>query len=156
MSRAASGSSHTNLQLSLCLVSATGAHVLLNSVPEEMFQASVRCLAMHGRFLEIGNFGVSSESLLRMSVLLRNVNISGIMLESLFGDNMSAVADKQRVSQLLREGIASGVVRPLDVTMFTRERAEEAFRFMVSGKHLGKVVLQVRGHELTLPIRPNW
>ncbi|KAH9365922.1 hypothetical protein HPB48_015002 [Haemaphysalis longicornis] len=117
-----------------------GVNLVLNSLAEEMFQVSVRCLAMHGRFLEIGNFGVPSESPLGKSVLLKNVNISGIMLDSLFGGNMSAVADKQRVSQLVREGIT---IRCRSLG----NQAEEAFRFMASGKQVGKVVLEVRPEE---------
>lgn len=124
-----------------------GVDLVLNSLAEEMLQASIRCLAMHGRFLEIGKFDLSRDSPLGMSVLLKNVAINGILLDALFGDDISVVADKQRVAQLVHEGIASGVVRPLDVTRFTRDQAEEAFRFMASGKHIGKVVLEVRPEE---------
>ncbi|XP_077526205.1 fatty acid synthase-like [Haemaphysalis longicornis] len=124
-----------------------GVDLVLNSLAEEMLQASVRCLAMHGRFLEIGKFDLSKDSPLGMSVLLKNVTIHGILLDALFGEDISAVADKHRVSELVREGIASGVVRPLDVTRFRRDQAEEAFRFMASGKHVGKVVLEVRPEE---------
>lgn len=33
-----------------------GVDLVLNSLSEEKLQASVRCLAQHGRFLEIGKF----------------------------------------------------------------------------------------------------
>lgn len=33
---------------------------MLNSLAEEKLQASVRCLAQHGRFLEIGKFDLSN------------------------------------------------------------------------------------------------
>lgn len=33
-----------------------GVDLVLNSLAEEKLQASVRCLAQHGRFLEIGKF----------------------------------------------------------------------------------------------------
>lgn len=36
-----------------------GADLVLNSLAEEKLQASVRCLAQHGRFLEIGKFDLS-------------------------------------------------------------------------------------------------
>ena len=44
-------------------------------------------------------------------------------------------------------GIESGVVRPLKVTLFDREDIEPAFRFMAQGKHIGKVVVQVRSSD---------
>lgn len=35
---------------------------MLNSLAEEKLQASLRCLARHGRFLEIGKFDLSNNS----------------------------------------------------------------------------------------------
>lgn len=41
-----------------------GVDLVLNSLAEEKLQASVRCLAQHGRFLEIGKFDLSNNHLL--------------------------------------------------------------------------------------------
>lgn len=134
-----------------------GVDLVLNSLAEEKLQASVRCLATHGRFLEIGKFDLSKNSPLGMSVFLKNVTFHGILLDALFGDDPFVAADKRRVAELVREGIASGAVRPLDAIKFTRDQAEEAFRFMASGKHMGKVVLEVRPEETprkTIPATP--
>jgi len=38
----------------------------------------------------------------------------------------------------------TGTVRPLKTTVFDRDEIEPAFRFMAQGKHIGKVVIQVR------------
>lgn len=43
-----------------CCVS--GVDVVLNSLAEEKLQASIRCLARHGRFLEIGKYDLSNNS----------------------------------------------------------------------------------------------
>ncbi|KAG0439904.1 hypothetical protein HPB47_016477 [Ixodes persulcatus] len=110
-----------------------GVDLVLNSLAEDKLQASVRCLATHGRFLEIGQFGRSQNNTVGMAVFLK----------ALFGDDPGAAADKRRVAQLVREGIASGAVRPLGAVRFARDYVEEAFRFMASGKHMGKVVLEV-------------
>jgi len=40
----------------------TGVNLVLNSLAEEKLQASLRCLAQHGRFLEIGKFDLSNNS----------------------------------------------------------------------------------------------
>ncbi|XP_049273459.1 fatty acid synthase-like [Rhipicephalus sanguineus] len=134
-----------------------GVDLVLNSLAEEKLQASVRCLATHGRFLEIGRFDLSRNSKLGMSVFLKNIAFHGIQLDGLFGDDPFVGADKRRVADLVGEGIASGAVRPLNAIKFTRDKAEEAFRFMASGKHTGKVVLQVRPEETprrTTPATP--
>lgn len=39
-----------------------GVDVVLNSLAEEKLQSSVKLLAQHGRFLEIGKFDLSNDS----------------------------------------------------------------------------------------------
>uniref|UniRef100_F1N647 Fatty acid synthase n=1 Tax=Bos taurus TaxID=9913 RepID=F1N647_BOVIN len=121
-----------------------GADLVLNSLAEEKLQASVRCLAQHGRFLEIGKFDLSKNHPLGMAIFLKNVTFHGILLDSLFEENNTMW---QEVSTLLKAGIREGVVQPLKRTVFPRTQAEDAFRYMAQGKHIGKVVLQVREEE---------
>ena len=47
--------------------SGRGVDVVLNSLSEEKLQASVRCLAQHGRFLEIGKYDLSQNNPLGQS-----------------------------------------------------------------------------------------
>ncbi|KAL1477482.1 hypothetical protein MTO96_035704 [Rhipicephalus appendiculatus] len=124
-----------------------GVDLVLNSLADAKLKASVRCLAENGRFLEIGKFDLSKDSPLGMSVFLKSVTFHGITLESLYGDSPFVVAKRRHVMQLLREGMASGVVRPLNAERFTSDQVEEAFRYMASGKHVGKVVLEMRPEE---------
>uniref|UniRef100_A0A4W2HXW4 Fatty acid synthase n=1 Tax=Bos indicus x Bos taurus TaxID=30522 RepID=A0A4W2HXW4_BOBOX len=121
-----------------------GADLVLNSLAEEKLQASVRCLAQHGRFLEIGKFDLSKNHPLGMAIFLKNVTFHGILLDSLFEENNTMW---QEVSTLLKAGIREGVVQPLKRTVFPRTQAEDAFRYMAQGKHIGKVVIQVREEE---------
>lgn len=51
------------------------------------------------------------------------------------------------VAQLINEGIKTGAVRPLKRTIFSKEQSEAAFRFMASGKHVGKVIIKIRDEE---------
>ncbi|MCQ7632713.1 zinc-binding dehydrogenase, partial [Salmonella enterica] len=61
-----------------------GVNLVLNSLAEEKLQASVRCLAQHGRFLEIGKFDLSNNPPLGMGIFLKNVTFHGILLVALF------------------------------------------------------------------------
>ena len=128
-----------------------GVDVVLNSLSDEKLQASVRCLAQHGRFLEIGKYDLSQNNPLGMSAFLKNIGFHGILLDSLFVVGSQAapgvVAQKQMVTQLVKEGIQTGAVRPLKRSTFGVNQAEEAFRFMASGKHMGKVLIKVRDEE---------
>ncbi|XP_077022384.1 fatty acid synthase [Tamandua tetradactyla] len=116
-----------------------GVDLVLNSLAEEKLQASLRCLAQHGRFLEIGKFDLSNNHHLGMAVFLKNVTFHGILLDAVFGD----MPTWWEVARLLREGIRDGVVRPLRCTVFRKDHVEDAFRYMAQGKHIGKVVVQV-------------
>jgi fatty acid synthase len=116
-----------------------GVDLVLNSLADDLLFSSVRCLKENGRFLEIGKYDLSKDSKLGMSLFLKNVAFHGILLDSLFDEN----GDKIRVRDLVQEGLASGVVKPLPHVQFPMESVEEAFRFMASAKHIGKVVLQL-------------
>lgn len=47
-----------------------GVDLVLNSLAEEKLQASLRCLARHGRFLEIGKYDLSNNTPLGVSQIL--------------------------------------------------------------------------------------
>lgn len=131
-------------QLVLKKTEGRGVDLVLNSLAEEKLQASVRCLARHGRFLEIGKVDFSNNNPLGMSFFLKNITFHGILLDALFDSNS---ADKTELVRLLYEGMKSGAVKPLPATVFTENQVEQAFRYIATGKHIGKVVLKIRDEE---------
>lgn len=128
-----------------------GVDVVLNSLSEDKLQASVRALGSHGRFLEIGKYDLSQNNPLGMSAFLKNIAFHGILLDALFvtGPSVPPIIreQKKQVAALVRDGIKSGAVRPLPSEVFERDQVEQAFRFMASGKHIGKVVVKIRDEE---------
>lgn len=38
----------------------------------------------------------------------------------------------------------SNIIKPLKATIFDANQLEEAFRFMASGKHIGKILIKIR------------
>ena len=75
-----------------------------------------------------------------MAVFLRNIAFHGILLDALFEPGNP---DWKVVYELVTEGMKSGVVRPLQTTVFQRDDVESAFRFMAQGRHVGKVLIKV-------------
>lgn len=128
-----------------------GVDVVLNSLAEEKLQASIRCLARHGRFLEIGKYDLSNNTPLGMALFLKNVAFHGILLDALFEEGNQ---EWEEVSQLLKEGIVEGVVQPLKTTVYEKDQVEQAFRYMAQGKHIGKVLLKVRSEEKGAAVQP--
>lgn len=128
-----------------------GVDLILNSLSEEKLQASVRCLGKNGRFLEIGKYDLSNNNPLGMSVFLKNTTFHGILLDNITEGDESMI---KTVVGLVDDGIKSGAVRPLPVTTFGDSQVEQAFRFMASGKHIGKVVIKVRDEEKQKTVKP--
>jgi fatty acid synthase, animal type len=51
--------------------------------------------------------------------------------------------------------IERGIIKPLKTTCFDAQEVEQAFRYLASGKHIGKVLLKIRENEsdaATVPI----
>lgn len=62
----------------------------------------------------------------------------------------------QFVHELIDKDIKTGIVQPLDSTVFNTDQLEDAFRFMSGGKHIGKILLKLREKESdveTFPIK---
>lgn len=74
------------------------------------------------------------------------------MLDSLFNESPFV---KSELVSILYEGMKSGAVRPLNTTIFKMNQAEEAFRYMATGKHIGKVLIEVRKEEKESFVKPG-
>jgi fatty acid synthase len=48
---------------------------------------------------------------------------------------------------MIQKDISRGIVKPLRTNIFPAAEIEKAFRYMGSGKHMGKILLQMREHE---------
>lgn len=118
-----------------------GVDIVLNSLAEEKLQASVRCLARGGRFLEIGKFDLAANNPLGMEAFLKEISFHGIMLDNLF----TAPEEKKiELKGFLDKYLKNGAVKPLTRTVFPKDQVEAAFRYMAAGKHVGKVIINVR------------
>ncbi|XP_046739717.1 fatty acid synthase-like [Diprion similis] len=127
-----------------------GVDIVLNSLAEEKLQASVRCLATGGRFLEIGKFDLAANNPLGMEQFLKGISFHGILLDNLF----DAPSDlKIKLNAMLTEGMKTGAVKPLVRTVFPMDQVEAAFRYMAAGKHVGKVIVKTgNDDEIRLPL----
>lgn len=130
-------------QLILKQTGGRGVDIVLNSLSKEKVQASLRCLAKGGKFLEIGKYDLSNESPLHLQLFEKNVSFHGVHLDSLFHD----IRYNCMIHRLIKDGINNGYVKPLLRTCFGHDELETAFRFLASGKHIGKVLIKIRDEE---------
>ncbi|KAJ8679083.1 hypothetical protein QAD02_014870 [Eretmocerus hayati] len=118
-----------------------GVDIVLNSLAEEKLQASVRCLAQGGHFLEIGKFDLAANNPLGMECFLNEISFHGIMLDNLFN---AEPAQKRKLRDVMSQGLSNGAIKPLTRTVFPKDQLEAAFRYMAAGKHIGKVIIKIR------------
>lgn len=128
-----------------------GVDYVLNSLSEEKLLASVRCLGLGGIFLEIGKFDFMNNSNLGMAVFKNEITF-----RSVFADNLIYRPDmREKVFALIDNDLRKGIIQPLKSTVFQVDEIEKAFRYLSTGKHMGKVMLQIRSDETaseTVPI----
>ncbi|XP_024885108.1 fatty acid synthase-like, partial [Temnothorax curvispinosus] len=118
-----------------------GVDIVLNSLAEEKLQASVRCLANGGRFLEIGKFDMVSNNPLDTSAFSKGISFYAILLDRFFFEHSER---KIKVWKGIGESLEKGIIKPLSRTVFKRNEVEAAFRYMATGKHIGKIIIKVQ------------
>ncbi|KAK4494800.1 hypothetical protein PRZ48_014156 [Zasmidium cellare] len=127
-----------------------GVDVVLNSLAGELLRLSWHCLAPFGRFLEIGKADLFANTGLDMKPFLENKSYIGVNLLN-FENNPTPRAVKlwSDVAKL----IGNGSLKPVQpVQQFTFAEVEKAFRYMQTGKHMGKVVLRVDKNDTVLAV----
>ncbi|KAG7203841.1 hypothetical protein KM043_017897 [Ampulex compressa] len=117
-----------------------GVDIILNSLTEDKLQASLRCLAPKGRFLEIGNVELASNNYLGMDIFFKEISFQRVVLKNLF---IADTNEKMQLQQLFLNGLHSGAIKPLSRRVFGKDEVESALRYMAAGKYIGKVVLQI-------------
>ncbi|XP_025264489.1 fatty acid synthase-like [Camponotus floridanus] len=128
-----------------------GVDIVLNSLAEEKLQASVRCLAKGGRFLEIGKFDMVSNSPLKIFAFSKGISFHGILLDKLLFSTKSK--NKEIIWNKFTEDLKNGAIKPLCRKVFEKDEIKTAFRYMAAGKHIGKIIIKVqKDDELDAPI----
>ncbi|MER5261878.1 type I polyketide synthase [Actinosynnema sp. NPDC002837] len=106
--------------------------VVLNALAGEFVDASLRLLGPGGRFLEIGKTDLRDPATIPAGVDYRPFDLGWV--------EPSGIA---RLLAELAPLFASGALTPLPVRTWDIRRAKDAFRFMSTARHVGKIVLTV-------------
>ncbi|RAK94202.1 ketoacyl-synt-domain-containing protein [Aspergillus costaricaensis CBS 115574] len=117
-----------------------GVDIVLNSLAGELLHASWSCVAEFGKMIEIGKRDILEHGKLPMDAFGGNRAFFGVDLVRL-GQKTGAFASlTSRVMDLYEEGKISPI-RPLKV--FEACNVKEAFRYMQSGLHIGKILIRM-------------
>jgi fatty acid synthase len=129
----------------LSITKGKGVDIVLNSLSEEKLQASFRCVAINGRFVEIGKFDLQMNNKLGMFSFLKNISFICVNIENIFYLLPNKV---KSFFDWIHDNSRNGCVKPIKpINIFQPTEAEQAFRHMSTGRHIGKIVIKMRDEE---------
>ena len=117
-----------------------GVDVVLNSLPGKLLSTSMSVLAPCGRFCEIGDQDILQSANLSMNALLENKSFILCQLDIMMRQ------DPRFVQHLMKQVVnlfENNKLTPVPTTVYPMEKVREAFHFMATGSHIGKVVFNV-------------
>ncbi|CRL02266.1 CLUMA_CG015087, isoform A [Clunio marinus] len=129
-----------------------GVNYVLNSLSDDKLLASLRCLAENGTFLEIGKFDIMNKTKIDLGFLAKNIKIKPVFIKA---HGKEVDANMKTVYKFFKDSMEKGIVKPLKQTVFEASDIQNAFRYLATGKHIGKVVIKIRENDesqLSLPI----
>ncbi|CAF4138687.1 unnamed protein product [Rotaria socialis] len=123
------------------LTNGQGADVVLNSLKGDAIKAGLECLKTGGRFIEIGKVDMLNHSILDMNLLLRDLSFLSVQLDIL----MQSQTDKiQQYLQAVMKLASEKQISPIVDCIYELKDTELAFRFLMSGQHKGKLILNMQ------------
>ncbi len=118
-----------------------GVDVVLNSLPGDAIDASLRSLAAYGRFVEIGKIDIYSDRPIGLAPFKDNLTYSAVDLDRLFRQRPQVAA---KLMKEIAERFEDDLYEPLNITLFPIEEIVSAFRFMSQRKNIGKIVVTMK------------
>ncbi|KAH8668644.1 fatty acid synthase S-acetyltransferase [Xylariales sp. PMI_506] len=117
-----------------------GVDVAVNSLSGDALRATWDCIAPFGRFVEIGKVDIFSSARLNMEKFRCNVRFEFVDVKYMAIHNGPKFLNLlENVMELLKAGKISCLA---PIHCFPFSQIQEAFRFMQSGVHTGKIVLE--------------
>ena len=126
------------------LTKGKGVDIVLNSLSGEKLDASYECVANRGRFVEMGKFDLAQNKQMGMFDFLRDITFIGVAVDVCL---MEVPDFALRFYDWMHKNCTNGCVKPLTTNVFKSTEANKAFRYMTTGKHIGKIVLKMRDEE---------
>ncbi|KAE9363949.1 hypothetical protein N431DRAFT_474945 [Stipitochalara longipes BDJ] len=119
-----------------------GVDVTLNSLAGELLHATWKCVAKWGTMVEIGKRDLLGNAQLDMSPFLANRKYCCLDVDQMRVERPELSSS---LLQFTMECFAKGTFKPIRVDqVFGASTVLEAFRYMQQGKHIGKIVLEIR------------
>lgn len=130
-----------------------GVDVAVNSLSGDALRATWDCIAPFGRFVEVGKIDIYSSARLNMEKFKNNVRFEFVDISFLArnkGQEFSAIMED------LMSHVRDGHIGQLHPTRaFGFGEMNEAFRYMQSGAHSGKIIMEPHADDVTSVVPPT-
>ncbi|OAA47371.1 polyketide synthase [Beauveria brongniartii RCEF 3172] len=133
------------------LTGGAGVDVALNSLAGDAIQETLSVMAPFGRFIEIGKKDMLVNTKLNMQQLENNISLSTVDMTLVAARRPAAFQELLSTSLHLIHTKAVHLLEPITAT--PAGEVENQFRTMQAGKHLGKLILNLKSSEL-LKVQP--
>ncbi|WP_157195581.1 SDR family NAD(P)-dependent oxidoreductase, partial [Nocardia tenerifensis] len=118
-----------------------GVDIVLNSLQGETIPKSLELLRPRGRFLEIGKKDIYDNYKLGLKPFGNNLSYSAIDIDRMLEEDPELC--REAMTKVL-DAVAAGALPALPHTDFDATEVAAAFRYMVTAKQIGKIVVQYR------------
>ncbi|CAI7598432.1 unnamed protein product [Penicillium palitans] len=119
-----------------------GVDVALNSLSGELLHATWKCVAKWGTMVEIGKRDLIGNAQLDMAPFLGSRNYCCIDIDQMRAERPDMIS---RLLRSVMEYFSNGLLRPIRTDrVFDGSHVLDALRYMQQGKHMGKIVLEIR------------
>lgn len=118
-----------------------GADVIIENIGGDTLPGDIRCAAIKCRIINVGRMGKWTGELDLDEHSRKRIKLIGVTFRTRTLQEHAEVV--RRASEALLPALADGTLKPLVDRVYPLEAAAEAQEYMRSGKHFGKLVLQV-------------
>lgn len=130
----------------LRLTGGLGVDVVLNSLSGELLQDSWACVSAFGWFVEIGKADIHLKSSISMEQFDKSVTFTSVDLAAV--SKLRPETNVKRIGAIMSM-LEAGILVPVQPIMaIEMTDIADAFRLLLTGKQIGKVILEV--HETTM------
>ncbi len=115
-----------------------GVDVVLNSLAGAAIETGMQALATYGRFIEIGKRDVFGGARMGMDVFRKQAMVTSVYLLEQMREDVESLG---ALFQELVGRLSRGELVPLPTTTWKADAISDAFRSLLPGTHIGKVVV---------------
>ncbi|KAL4968634.1 reducing polyketide synthase sphB [Aspergillus stella-maris] len=119
-----------------------GVDMVLNSLSGELLHETWKCVAPHGKMIEIGKRELIGHGRLDMQPFVANRSYCCVDIDAFYDTSMSRF--KEMMTETL-EYLQKGHITPIPIAKeFDASSVAEAFKYLLPGTHIGRVGIRIR------------